>query len=311
MAFNITSLTAYIDQQRLPLITKAVFQAKSASLFTKQVGIKSSAELNLFDTDAALQRANNCGWNVADAASGNTAFTTRRLNVLPIKVQEALCPRTLEQYWMQTQLTQGASYSGIPFEQQYAEQKALRIAEAIETAIWQGNATTLVTGMNTLMQDASGTTVDGNPTNITTAVGITSANVSGIMGTIYTKIPAALIHRDDLICYMGWDTFRLLVNALTANNWFHYKIEQGPNGELIYPATNMRVVAVNGLNGTNRIYATYQGNFFYGTDLVSDEDQFNMWYSQDNDEVRFMAAFKMGVQMAYPDLAVQFRLRTS
>lgn len=311
MAFSIGTLTSYIDQQRLPLISKAVFQAKSASLFTKQVGIKSSAELNLFDTDAALQAASSCGWNVAGAASGTTAFTTRRLTVLPIKIQEALCPRTLEQYWMQTQLTQGSNYQGIPFEQQYAEQKALRIAEAIETAIWQGNANVFVTGMNTLMQDASSVTVNGNSTSITTAVGITSANVSGIMANQYRLIPAALIHRDDLICYMGWDTFRTLVNALVANNWFHYKIEQGQNGEIYYPGTNMRCVAVNGLNGTNRIFTTYQGNFFYGTDLLSDEDQFNMWYSQDNDEVRFMAAFKMGVQMAYPDLVVQFRLLTS
>jgi hypothetical protein len=311
MAFNISALTAYVDQQRLPLITKAVFQAKSASLFTKQVGIKSAADLNLFDTDAALQRANTCGWNVADAASGNTAFTTRRLTVLPIKVQEELCPRTLEQYWMQTQLTQGSNYQGIPFEQQYAEQKALRIAEAIETAIWQGNATTLVTGMNTLMQDASATTVNGNPGAITTAVGITSANVSGIMMNQYRLIPASLIHRDDLICYMGWDSFRTLVNALVANNWFHYKIEQGNNGEIYYPGTNLRVVAVNGLNGTNRIYTTYQGNFFFGTDLLSDEEQFNLWYSKDNDQVRFMAAWKMGVQMAYPDQVVQFRLSTT
>lgn len=308
MAFSVGSLTSYIEQNRLPLITKAVFQAKSASLFTKQVGIKSTANLNLFDTDAALQTASSCGWNVAGAASGTTAFTTRPLTVLPIKIQEALCPRTLEQYWLQTQLTQGSNYTGIPFEQQYAEQKALRIAEAIETAIWQGNATVNVTGMNTLMQNASADTVNGNPGAISGSVGITSANVSGIMANQYRLIPAALIHRDDLICYMGWDTFRTLVNALVANNWFHYKIEQGNNGEIYYPGTNMRVVAVNGLNTTNRIYTTWQGNFFYGTDLLSDEEQFNLWYSQDNDEVRFQAAFKMGVQMAYPDQVVQFRL---
>jgi len=60
MSFNISGLTAYVDQQRLPLISKAVFQAKTVSLFTKQVGIKSAAELNLFDTNAALQPASTC-----------------------------------------------------------------------------------------------------------------------------------------------------------------------------------------------------------------------------------------------------------
>jgi hypothetical protein len=47
---------------------------------------------------------------------------------------------------------------------------------------------------------------------------------------------------------------------------------------------------------------------FYGTDLLSDEEQFSIWFSKDNDEVRFQAAFKAGVQIAYPDLVVDFRL---
>ena len=36
----VAPLTTYTEQQRLPLITKAVFAARSAALFTKQVGIK-------------------------------------------------------------------------------------------------------------------------------------------------------------------------------------------------------------------------------------------------------------------------------
>ena len=50
MAYSfVAPLTTYTEQQRLPLITKAVFSARSASLFTKQVGIKSAAALNLMD----------------------------------------------------------------------------------------------------------------------------------------------------------------------------------------------------------------------------------------------------------------------
>jgi len=47
---------------------------------------------------------------------------------------------------------------------------------------------------------------------------------------------------------------------------------------------------------------------FYGTDLLTDEENFELWYSKDNDEVRFQASFKVGVQVAYPDLVVDFRL---
>ena len=305
MSFSLGTLTAYTEQQRLPLITKAVFSARTAALFTKQVGIKSAAALNLMDTDAALAAGTSCGWT----ASGTTTFTQRNITVAPMKIQEALCPRSLEQYWMQSQLTQGSTYDGVPFEQAFAEQKALRIAEALENAIWSGS--TLVTGMLTILNAASGSTVSGNTGAVSASVGITTANVISIFDGIYNQIPQAILTRNDLVIFCGWNNFRTLIGAFKANTGVMYNqvdLQGLADGDIIYPGTNVRVVAVPGLTGTNRIVCSYLGNFFYGTDLLSDEENFSLWYSKDNDEVRFQAAFKVGVQVAYPDLVVDFRL---
>jgi hypothetical protein len=307
MSFSLGTLTAYTEQQRLPLITKAVFSARTAALFTKQVGIKSAAALNLMDTDAALQSGTACGWNVAGAASGTTTFTQRNITVAPMKIQEALCPRSLEQYWMQSQLTAGSTYDGVPFEQAFAEQKALRIAEALENAIWSGS--TLVTGLLTILNAASGSTVSGNTAAISGS--ITTTNAIQIFDNIYTRIPQAILTRNDLVIFCGWDTFRTLIGAFksTASVMYNQVDLQGlADGDIIYPGTNVRVVAVPGLLGYSRLVCSYLGNFFYGTDLLSDEENFSLWYSQDNDEVRFQAAFKVGVQVAYPDLIVDWRL---
>ena len=302
MSFSLGTLTAYTEQQRLPLITKAVFSARTAALFTKQVGIKSAAALNLMDTDAALAAGTACGWT----ASGTTTFTQRNITVAPIKIQEALCPRSLEQYWMQSQLTQGSTYDGVPFEQAFAEQKALRIAEALENAIWSGS--TLVTGLLTILNAASGSTVSGNTGAVSS---ITTSNVISVFDNIYNQIPQAILTRNDLIIFCGWNNFRTLIGAFKANTGVMYNqvdLQGLADGDIIYPGTNVRVVAVPGLTGTNRIVCSYIGNFFYGTDLLSDEENFSLWYSKDNDEVRFQAAFKVGVQVAYPDLVVDFRL---
>jgi hypothetical protein len=302
MSFSLGTLTAYTEQQRLPLITKAVFSARTAALFTKQVGIKSAAALNLMDTDAALAAGTACGWT----ASGTTTFTQRNITVAPIKIQEALCPRSLEQYWMQSQLTQGSTYDGVPFEQAFAEQKALRIAEALENAIWSGS--TLVTGLLTILNAASGSTVSGNTGAVSS---ITTSNVISVFDNIYNQIPQAILTRNDLIIFCGWNNFRTLIGAFKANTGVMYNqvdLQGLADGDIIYPGTNVRVVAVPGLTGTNRIVCSYLGNFFYGTDLLSDEENFSLWYSKDNDEVRFQAAFKVGVQVAYPDLVVDFRL---
>ena len=305
MSFSLGTLIAYTDQQRLPLITKAVFSARTAALFTKQVGVKSAAALNLMDTDAALAAGTACGWT----AAGTTTFSQRNVTVAPMKVQEALCPRSLEQYWMQTQLTQGSTYDGVPFEQAFAEQKALRIAEALENAIWSGS--TLVTGLLTILNAASGSTVSGNTAAVSASVGITTSNVISIFDNIYTRIPQAILTRNDLVIFCGWDTFRTLIGGLKANTGVMYNqvdLQGLADGDIIYPGTNVRVVAVPGLLGYNRLVCSYLGNFFYATDLLSDEENFSLWYSQDNDEVRFQAAFKVGVQVAYPDLIVDWKL---
>jgi hypothetical protein len=310
MAYSFTGLTSYTDQERLPLITKAVFSARSAALFTKQVGIKFAAALNLMDTDALIQSGDACGYTT----SGTTAFTQRNITVGRMKVQETLCPRSLEQYWMQTQLTAGSTYDSVPFEQAFSEQKALRIAEALENAIWQGNA--YFSGVNQLLNAASGSTISGNTGAVSASVGITTSNVISIFDGIYNQIPQAILTKQDLVIFCGWNNYRTLVQAFKQGTntgglavlYNQVDLASLANGEFVYPGTNVRVIAVPGLTNTNRIVCTYLGNLFYGTDLLSDEEQFSIWFSKDNDEVRFQAAFKAGVQIAYPDLVVDFRL---
>jgi hypothetical protein len=305
MAYSFAGLTSYTDQERLPLITKAVFSARSAALFTKQVGIKFAAALNLMDTDALIQGGDTCGYE----SSGTTAFTQRNITVGRMKVQETLCPRSLEQYWMQTQLTAGSTYDGVPFEQAFSEQKALRIAEALENAIWKGNA--YFSGVNQLLNAASGSTISGNTGAVSASVGITTGNAIAIFDGIYNQIPQAILTRNDLVIFCGWDNFRTLLGAFKAATAVMYNqvdLAGLADGDIMYPGTNVRVIAVPGLTGTNRIVSSYLGNFFYGTDLLSDEEQFSIWFSKDNDQVRFQASFKAGVQLAYVDLVVDFRL---
>lgn len=70
----------------------------------------------------------------------------------------------------------------------------------------------------------------------------------------------------------------------------------------------MKLIAVGGLSGTNKIVAGSLSNFFVGTDLANEEESYKLWYSEDNDEVRFRTTFKYGVQVAYPSEVVYFTL---
>ena len=326
MAFSLGGLTSYVEQQRLPLLTKAVFDAKTQSLMQKRVGIKHQEALNLMDTDAVFQAATTCAWN----ASGTTTFSQRVLDMARVKVQEELCPRSLEQYWMQSQLTQGSNYEGVPFEQAFAEQKAKKIAENIEKGIWigvddAGGTLAVASGFvlgggdtaesllhtNGLLYTMEKTAASSTIVSAMTSAAFSSTTIVSAFETAYERIPTAIIGRDDIYAFCGWDTYRLLVNRLVGLNLYQGDLGNLGAGEFYYPATNMKVCAVNGLNGTLRIVATSLSNLFYGTDLLSDEDTFRIWSSYDNDQIRFQAAFKYGVQFAYPEFMVLIRASNS
>ena len=309
MAFNVTGLTDYTNEQSTELVVKSLFGGKTAAVLQAagqvQVGIKSAEALNILSSDVFFQ-ADGCGYN----ASGNTTFTQRNITVGKIKVEETLCPKTLEAKWMQTQIAAG-SPEDVPFEEQIGNEKADRIAKLLEVAMWQGDTGTGNTnpntnrfdGFNKVIDDAAAS-VDGNTTSATS---ITTSNIEGLIDDMYNALPADIADADDLVLFVGIDTFKKYTTALREANLFHYAADSA-GMEIVIPATNMKLIAVGGLNGTNRMFAGRLSNFFVGTDLANEEEDYRFWYSQDNDEVRFRATMKYGVQIAFPDQLVEFTL---
>ena len=87
---------------------------------------------------------------------------------------------------------------------------------------------------------------------------------------------------------------------------FHYKYDEAANGQFFLPGTNVKVMAVQGLNSTGKIVASRISNLFLGTDLLNEEERFEIFYAKEADQVRFVAEFKMGVNFAFPDEIVKF-----
>jgi hypothetical protein len=282
--------------------TAAILQAAGQV----QVGVKSAEALNILTSDVYFQ-ADGCGYT----ASGNTTFTQRNITVGKIKVEETLCPKTLEAKWMQTQIAPG-SPTEVPFEVQIGTDKSNNIAKLLEVSMWQGDTATSNTNPNTnrfdgftkIIDAASASTIAGNTSS---ATAITIANVDDLIDNIYAAVPADIADSDDLVLWVGIDTFKKYTTALRNNNLFHYAADS-EGMELIIPATNIKMIGVGGLNGTNRMFCGRLSNFFVGTDLANEEEEYKFWYSQDNDEVRFRATMKYGVQIAFPDQIVQFKL---
>jgi hypothetical protein len=316
MAFNVDALAAYTEQNEALLVTSSVLGAKTASLIKSagnvMVGVKSAETINIMDTDAIFQSGGSCGFT----ASGATTFTQRTVTVGKIKVNEALCPKDLESKYLQKALPTGSMYDSIPFEQEFSEKKAKRIAAQLETALWQGDTDSVNVNLNKfnglvkLIGAASGVVAANNSTYISGAplASITSDNVISIFDGVYQAIPAQVVAADDMTIFCGQDTFRTYTVALKNANQFHYSIDVKADSEFILPGTSIKVVAVAGLNGTNKVYALRLSNLFLGTDLLNEEEKFEIFYAKEADQVRFVSEFKMGVNIAFPDEVVKFVL---
>ena len=314
MAFDVSGLTAYVNQTSTELIGRAYFEAKSADYFTLQAGIKSSEAIQLLAIAAVPQADSACAFN----ASGTTTLTQRNITVGAVKYQDTLCMKTLRAYWTQILLRAGSNADSEVNEQMaqaVSDELIKLVKEHVEVLDWQGDTASgnaylnKYDGLIKLIDAAS--PINGNTGGITSGTGITtgaSGNSDTIVYAMCDARTAALKSANDQVIFCGTDFFDGLVTTLIAKNNFHIDATSFANYEMQIPGRNVRLVGVNGLVGTNRLFGSYQSNFVLGVDMMNEEEEFKIWYSQDDDNVKYSIKFKRGVQVAYPSQVVQFEL---
>lgn len=316
MALSFSGLSAYTKQLVKPLLTSAVFDAKTQQLIMSNgvvlTGVKSSASIPLMDTDAVFG-TQSCSFD----ASGTTTFSQRTVTVGKIKVEEKICPKDLEAYFTQEALRAGSTYEDFgnsDFQKAFLDKKNARIAAQLETAIWQGDTGSGTANLNKFdglikLIDA-GSPVDANVsgfTGVATITTITQSNVIAATEGIYKAIPVEVLNKGDVKIFVGNDWYRLLIMAYRALNLFAYNPQDSNARSFILPGTDIEILAVNGLNGTGDAYAISLSNIAMAVDLEDEETNYKMWYSEDNNDVRFRVEFKLGVNVAYTSECVKFK----
>jgi hypothetical protein len=315
MSLSLGTLSAYTKQLVEPLLTSAVFEAKTQKMIMDGgiviPGVKSAAAIPLMDTDAFFQ-TDSCGFD----ASGTTTITQRTVTVGKIKLEERICVKDFEAYFTQEALRAGSNYEdfgNVQFAEAYLAKKNARIAAQLETAIWQSDATGSTANLNRfdglIKLIAAGSPINANVsgfTGVATITTVTASNVIAATEGIYKAIPAAVMAKGDVKIFVGYDWYRLLILAYRALNMFSYNPQDVNAQSFILPGTNIEIVAVNGLNSTGDAFAMSMSNMVLAVDLENDETNYKLWYSEDNNEMRFRAAFKIGVNVAFTTEVVSF-----
>jgi len=312
MAFNVSALSTYTDNKG-ELIKKAVVNVKTISRpeIEFRAGIKYSEQFTTVASAMAGQ-AGGCGWTT----SGTTTLAPVTLTVNTVQFNETMCPETLTQYGLSKAMKPGiAGSEELPVEEVFVNEKLDSLGSIMEKMIWQGatsgnNGEGAVTGNNTLANGILKAVFDASASTVNvTSTGWTSSNALQKVDTIEASIPAAAFGVLDYFFYVSPAYYSLYVQALRTANLYNIPLDyNSQDGVKHASAANITIVPVQGLAGSSYGVLAPKGSIYVGTDLTSDFDEFKVWYSQDNNEVRTRAAFRIGTAIAFADQIVRVKL---
>lgn len=306
--FDVSALPAYVEQHATALKARAFFSSKSIRTFEVLKGIKGPTTLNKIAADLVLQ-AGACGWSAGD---GNlVTLTQQTLTPGSYKINMPLCVKDLEAKFTRSYLPAGQANDSLPTDVEGPFMEALvgTFGEIIEKAIWQGDTDSGTANLNKFdgFVKILDVQTSANAFNPASSAWTVATSVDIIAGVI-AAIPSEVIEKEDAVVAIGLDKFRQYTAKLMQLNLFHYPVQ--PSGEytpfeMIHPGTNVKIVAFPGLNTINRIYAGQSSNFVIGVDDAFENTHMELFYSKDNDEMRFILKGMMGVQDYFPTQIVR------
>lgn len=324
MAFDVSAISAWTDEisDKSEWILKPILASKTLQTLTgidKRMGIKGqSIKIPTLETTTPWQAGVACGFTT----SGTTTVTQISLTTVPVKIQEQICLQDLETYFTTKLLPSNDRPETFQLLDLWTGRKMAQAALQMESALWQAKTTyTNATHLKHFNGWISVSDTAGTAVAATQQASIAAATVRGIIEEIaYTKIPSRI--RDlGAVIVCGYDTFNIYRNKLMVDNLYHFDPSNSNMGQYsmnVY-GTNVKLIGLPGLNNDNavdtgalptavknRIFATYEDNLMVGMNAENDMNDFDVWFSKDDQVLKFFSRFHIGVGIKYNDLVVQY-----
>lgn len=299
--YDVTNLPSYTRQDAASLIFEKVYNEMDTAKYAQfQTNVKSASTINIVATELVHQ-AQGCSFN----ASGTTTFSQRTITVGKIKVDGQWCERDLEPKYLQEAMKNGGNYDSLTFNTQIVNDVMQKIKYRNEIALWQGD---------TNHTDQYRKHFDGLIKIIGAASGVASysgtawsvANSRTVVQGILDAIPNDVYAAGTVKIFMGHDMVRDYRRKLSIDNLYHVNVQGSDSLTILAENTNIEIVGVNGLTGTDKAYAIEPDNIYIGVDAMNEEDKVEMWFSQDDRVIKMTAEWKLGVQVAFPSRIVKY-----
>ena len=294
--FVVTGLPDYVQNNKDLLVKNfGLVGGATRQRISIQTGIKGSAALEYLEVDPVFQDGKECTFN----ADGSVTLSERIIDTAMIKVDMEICPRTLRRKYAEYLIRINATEQDLPFEKYFVDGLIAEINKKNEILMWQGD-TSLTTDNVRKWYNGFLKLANTEADVIDVAIEASASAYDAILA-VYEEMTEDALDRGGEI-YVSPALYRKFMMEMVAKNFYHYPgaVEAAP-AEFFLPGSDVKVVKMYGLTGTKKILGTFPKNLFYGCDMEGDEEDIDLWYSQDDRVYKAEVLWNGGVQFAYPD----------
>ena len=294
MSLDVSGLGAFNNEVAGKVVPRIVFEGYTTSILPIQEGIKYQEPLNIFDTTLYVNNG-----DCVSTPSGSFAATQRNITVTQRTSYDGLCLDQLNpKYLGISSLERGSYNETFELASVYTDQIVNQMKKLDDQFLWSdgqfGTFTSSSTAGVVVPNDATGS--------------FTSTNALSKLDALIENIPAEVADRSDWTIWMSTANFRKLIVALRDANNYYYDMNSPEQRtgilQLQYPFANgIKVVGTVGISG-NRIALMPDAYAVVGTDLLSDVDNFQLWYDINADQLKHRLKHKLGAQVAFPEYII-------
>ena len=271
------SNSTYAGEAASGYIAAALLSARTLDnkYVTIMPNVKFKSVIQKLDVSGIVQDA-SCDF----VTSGSVAISERVLTPKELQVNLELCKQEFVDSWEALSLGFSA-FDEIPknFNDFLISYVGGKVAEATETAIWQGTtANGSFPGFQSALSASiaaggAGAVLAAKSGSVIISGSITSANVLSVMNSVLDTVPDTVYGKEDLLLYVPTNVAKAYQQALAggaigANGWNN----QMNVGEKPFNFNGVEIVLCPGMSAS-KIVAAQKSNLFFGTGLLSDANE--------------------------------------
>lgn len=309
MAINVAALADFTDQLSGRMLMDTVYTGNTAEYVSIQEGIKFSESLNLASVTPYFQ-----GGDTVSTASGSLDFTQRNITVSKRTAYDNWNLQLLTSKYLGKAILDAGSYEDtMTILTALSEDLVKKAQQQNDDFIWGAEDGVVFPGSSvTAAGDGFKALISGSTAGVVVPAGqvnIAASTAYAQLTELLSNVDVNVLDASDLTIFCGTAVFQRIISGLTTQNLFHFDVtsveKRGGFYEVPFPGyPNVKIVGIYGLRSSERVIVGPASDMVVGTDLTSDTTNFSLWFSQDDDALKYRLRNKLGTQIGHPEYYV-------